>query len=109
MSEESVALMSKLRDLFSDISHRLDWFFPWCVHLDNGERQAFLIDLLQAVHTQDAQQLQTVVQEWQATAEALGNPEFMKAWRGSDNPDDYVPWEQGRGGLNISGETEEGR
>jgi hypothetical protein len=109
MPEDAVALMSKLLDFFKYVSHQLDGYFPWCASFDQDERHAFLIDLLQAVHAEDAQQLQMVVDEWQATAEALGNREFMQAWRESDNPDDYVPWEQVRGDSSLSGEVEEGR
>jgi len=110
LSDSAVALMSKLEDAFRQASHQvLDWHFPWSQHFDSSERLAFLLDLLQAVQNQDAEQLQRVVEEWQATAEALSNQAFMQAWRESDNPDDYVPWEQDRGDSSISGDAEEGR
>jgi hypothetical protein len=102
-------LMGKLEELRLNMLQQLSWQFPWFPQLNDEERQAFLIELLQVLQTHDATQLKTVVDEWEATAEALSNPEFMQAWQESDHPDDDVPWEQVRGDSSLSGEAEEGR
>lgn len=109
MADDPVALMDKLNDFRTDIFNRLHWQFPWFADLNDDERHAFLVDLLQALHTRQPRQLQTVVEEWQATAEAIKNPSFMAAWRESDNADDYVPWEQVRGDPSLPSDAEEGR
>jgi hypothetical protein len=109
MSDESTVLMNEVERFFKHIFQELEWFLEWTKNLDSNERQAFLLDLLRAVNTHDAQQVQIVMDEWQATVQALGNGGFMKAWQAADNPDDYVPWEQVRGDSGLSGETEEGR
>jgi hypothetical protein len=109
MSDESTVLMNDVERFVKHIFQELELSFGWTKNLNSNERQAFLLDLLQAVNTRDAQQLQIVMDEWQATAQALGNWGFMQAWQATDNPNDYVPWEQVRGDSSLSGETEEGR
>lgn len=96
-----------------EVALHLDSLLPWVKHLNTAERVELLADLTQAWaqcrQTGDMQALINVLEEWQATAEALTDPDFMQAWRQPYDPTDYVPWEQVRGELDLSRDPEAGR
>jgi hypothetical protein len=110
MAQDTLTSMDKLDSFLIQMVRRFPWeLFPWAKEFSLADQRAFLLDVLQAVHSRDAQRLQECLEDWQATAEALHNPDFMKAWQQPYDPGDYVPWEQIRGELDLSRDPEAGR
>jgi len=71
--------------------------FPWLSDLDDEERQEFLeefVDVFAHCSTAgDWAQLEELLEDWQATAEAHRNPELLEAWHTRGQPEDYAPME----------------
>lgn len=71
--------------------------FPWLHELDDEEQQEFLHEFVDVfAHcstTEEWTQLEELLEDWQATAEAHRNPELLEAWRTRGRPEDYVPME----------------
>ena len=71
--------------------------FPWLGELDDEEQQEFLhefVDIFAHCSTAgDWAQLEEILEDWQATAEAHRNPELLEAWRTRGRSEDYVPME----------------
>jgi hypothetical protein len=71
--------------------------FPWLRELDDEEQQEFLqefVDVFACCSTTgEWVQLEELLEDWQATAEAHRNPELMEAWCTRGRPEDYVPME----------------
>lgn len=88
MSQDCSALMDTRDELLMEVVTRVPRVFPWAASLSAAERRAFAVELLQAVEARDAGQLTELIEGWQATAEALDNPQFMQAWQQRDDPQD---------------------
>jgi len=73
--------------------------FSWARELNLTDQRAFILDMLQAVHSRNPEQLQECREDWRATVETLHNPDVMNACEQLYDPGDYVPWEQVRGSL----------
>jgi hypothetical protein len=58
------------------------------------------LNILQAIHSRDLQQLQQCLEDWQATTEALATDALMDALQQPYDPGDYVSWEHVRGEVN---------
>ena len=71
--------------------------FPWLRELDDEEQQEFLhefVDVFARCSTKgEWAQLEELLEDWQATAEAHRNPELLEAWRTRGRPEDYSPME----------------
>jgi len=71
--------------------------FPWLQDLDGEEQQEFLrefVDLFaRCFTTGEWVQLEELLEDWQATAEAHRNPELLEAWRTRGRPEEYAPIE----------------
>jgi len=65
--------------------------------LDGEEQQEFLrefVDLFaRCFTTGEWAQLEELLEDWQATAEAHRNPELPEAWRTRGRPEEYAPIE----------------
>jgi hypothetical protein len=101
VTHDAAALMDRLEGLMMEIIARLPTLFPWVSSLSTADQRTFAIELLQAVHNGNRADLIELLEDWQATAEALNNPGFLQAWRQPERPDDEIPWEQARGELNL--------
>jgi len=100
--------MKALDGLLMEVVARVPRVFPWAASLSAAERRAFAVELLQAVETRDTEHLTELIEDWQSTAEALSNPQFMQAWKQRNDPRDDVPWEQVRGQLDLSRDPQAG-
>lgn len=110
MPSDMLAMMDKLDIFLMHLVRQIPWdLFPWATQLSVPDQRAFVLDILQAVHSRDLQQLQQCIEDWQATAEALANDALMHAIQQPYDPGDYVSWEQVRGELNLLRNPEEGR
>ncbi len=98
---------------FDGLSNHLESLLPWVKHLNATERAELLADLThawgQVRQTGQIQALTDVLEDWEATAEALQDSQFIHTWQQPYHPDDYVPWEQVRGELDLSRDPEAGR
>jgi hypothetical protein len=83
------------------VRHFTSELFPWAKEFSLADQRAFLLDVLQAVHSRNAQRLQECLEDWQATAKALHIQEFMQVWQQPYDPGDDVPWEQVRSELDL--------
>jgi hypothetical protein len=74
--------------------------FPWLNSLDAEEKKEFRDEFFEvfsrAVQTNEWLELKEVFEDWEATAEAESNPEFMEAWRNRGNPKDYITLDAGK-------------
>jgi hypothetical protein len=110
MAQDTLTSMDMLDKFLIQIVRNVPWeLFPWAKELSLSDQRAFILDVLQAVHSRDSGRLQECLEDWQATVEALHNPDFMKAWQEAYDPGDYVLWEQVRGNLDLSRDPEAGR
>jgi hypothetical protein len=109
MTRDAMALMDTLDGLMKEVVERLSALFPWVSSLNTADRREFAVELLQAVQARDMVPLIELLEDWQATAEALGNPRFIQSWQRSDHLDENIPWEQVRGELDLSHNPETGR
>jgi hypothetical protein len=110
MAEDTVAAMDSLDSFLIQIVRHFPWeLFPWATACSLTDQRAFILDVLQAVHSRDPERLRECLEDWRATAEALHNPDLMKAWKEPYDPGDYVPWEQVRGALDLSRDPQAGR
>jgi len=80
---------------------------PWVRHLTEDERAALLVDLAQAWaqvrQTGQSQPLLAVLEDWEATAQALGDKQLTDRLLSPMTAHDYTPWEAIS--ADISGET----
>jgi hypothetical protein len=88
---------------------RLLALFPGVSSPSAADRRAFAVELFQAAQTRDMAQLTELLEDWQATAEALSNPRFMRSWQSPDHIDGDIPLEQVRGELDSVRDAEAGR
>jgi hypothetical protein len=110
MVQDTLTSMDKLDSfLIQIVRHSPRYLFPSAEEFSLADQRAFLLDVLQAVHSRDAHRLQEYLEDWQATVETLHNPDLMKAWQQPYDPGDYIPWEQVRGELDLSRDPEAGR
>jgi hypothetical protein len=104
LSDEKLPLalgfLSYLRHLEAGGQARLEETYPWTQGFSEGERQAFLAELLQA--TRDAaadgnwDAVREVIESWQETAEVLADDELTAQIRAAEESirrGEGVPWE----------------
>jgi hypothetical protein len=95
-------LLTHLGTLADQLAHVL----PWAEHLNTDERTELLADLaqacLQARQTGQSAALQEVLEDWEATAQAVDKP-LTNCVLASLTEQDYTPWEAIR--ANIPGQT----
>jgi hypothetical protein len=96
-------MMTHLETLANQLAHIL----PWVKSLNEDERAELLADLAQACaqgrHTGQSQVLLAVLEDWEATAQAVGDKQLTDRLLSSTTVQDYTPWEAIR--ANIPGET----
>ncbi len=72
--------------------------FPWLEALPENDRREFHDEFLanfgKATRDNNWTEMQQLLEDWQATAEAYQNPELMEAWKNRGNPEDYVTLER---------------
>lgn len=89
------------------ISTHLDVFeqqlasvLPWITALTDAERAAFLADLIQASmhvkHTGETQVLLEVLEDWEATARLIQDPQMMAHLQVRTTEQETLPWEDVR-------------
>jgi hypothetical protein len=101
MAQDTLISMDKLDSFLIQMVRYCPWeLFPWAKEFSLADQRAFLLDVLQAVHSRDARRLQECLEDWQATAEALHNPDFMKAWQ-----QPYDPGDTSRGSKYVANST----
>lgn len=109
MAQNTLSSMDMLDNFLIQIVRHFPWdLFPWAKELTLTDQRAFILDVLQAVHSRDSDRFHEYLEDWRATVETLHNPDFMKAWQRPYDPGDYVPWEQVRGELDVSRDSEAG-
>jgi len=97
---DTPTLMEKLDQAWAHMLDVFPWdLFPWAHSLSVEDRRTFLLEVIQAVQQRDRRQLVELLEDWQATAEALTNTHFMQAYQQPSDATDDVPWEQVRGEL----------
>ena len=100
MALDTPALMEKLDQALEHMLKVFPWdLFPWAHSLSTEDRCTFLLEVIQVVHQRDRRQLAELLEDWQATAEAITNTPFMQAYQQPSDATDDVPWEQVRGEL----------
>ena len=110
MAQNTLTSMDTLDNFLIQIVSHFPWdLFPWAKELTLTDQRAFILDVLQAVHSRDSERFVECLDDWQATVETLHNPDFTKAWEQPYDPGDYVPWEQVRGEVDVSRDPEAGR
>src|SRR5919108_3062388 len=110
MAQNTLTSMDMLDSFLIQIVRHFPWdLFPWAKELTLTDQRAFILDVLQAVHSRDSERFHECLEDWRATVETLHNPDFMKAWQQPYDPGDYVPWEQVRGELDVLRDPEAGR
>lgn len=96
-------LMTQLGALADQLAHVL----PWVTHLNEDERAELLADLAQAWaqvrQTGHSEPLREVLEDWEATAQALGDKQLTDRFLSPIPAHDYTPWETIR--ADVSGET----
>ncbi len=74
--------------------------FPWLSSLDNEEKKEFhdefLTTFIKASQDNNWTELEYLLEDWKATAEAEQNPEFMEAWKNRGKPEDYITLDAGK-------------
>ena len=87
------------------IHHWASWkqierVYPWVASLDEPNKAVFLTDLVQTVHqiekTGDSQPLHTMLSEWEATADILGDEELAESLKQGQKElaqGDWVAWD----------------
>ena len=110
MAQDTIISMDILDKFLIQIVRHFPWeLFPWARELNLTDQRAFILDVLQTIHSRDPERLQECLEDWRATVETLHHPDFMKAWEQPYDPGDYVPWEQVRGGFDLPRDPEAGR
>jgi hypothetical protein len=96
-------LLTHLGALADQLAHVL----PWVKYLNEDERTELLADLAQACaqvrQTGQSQTLLDVLEDWEATAQAVGDQQLTDRLLSPLTEDDYTPWESIR--ADISGKT----
>jgi hypothetical protein len=96
-------LVTQLGALANQLAHVL----PWVKSLNEDERADLLADLAQACvqvrHTGQSHALLEVLEDWEATAHAVGDKQLTDRLLSSTTVQDYTSWEAVR--ANIAGET----
>jgi len=68
--------------------------FPWLNSLDDEEKKEFhdefLTTFIKVSQDNNWTEMEYLLEDWKATAEAESNPEFMEAWKNRGNIEDYV-------------------
>jgi hypothetical protein len=109
MEHDTLALMEKLDQFLVRAVDMFPWdLFPWAQSLSGDDKRVFFLEILQAVQRREKGQFEELLEDWQATAEALSNSIFMQTYQQPYNAEDCVPWEQVRGELNLSSGPEQG-
>jgi hypothetical protein len=109
MERDIPAFMDNLDKFMARSLDAFPWdLFPWAHSLNADDRRVFFLEILQAVHQRDMRQLAELLEDWQATAEALSNSKFIQAYQQPYDAENDVPWEQARGELDLSGDPKEG-
>jgi len=71
--------------------------FPWLADLDQDDQLVFRRAIARAFADCSAtnrwEELDELLEDWQATAQANRNPDLMAAWRSRGRPEDYAPLE----------------
>jgi hypothetical protein len=74
--------------------------FPWLESLDDEEKKQFhdefLTTFMKATQDNNWTEMEYLLEDWKATAEAESNPEFVEAWKERGNPEDYVTLDDGK-------------
>jgi hypothetical protein len=94
------------------VASQMAQILPWVKDLNAAERAELLSDLTQAWaqvrQTGQIQALTEVLEDWEATAEALTDPWFMQVWQQPYDPNDDITWVQVRGEIDLACEPEGG-
>lgn len=68
--------------------------FPWTTSLPDEDKQEFREEFfstfVKATQTNNWTELEELLEDWKATAEAYDNPEFMEAVKNRGKPGDYI-------------------
>lgn len=68
---------------------------PWANSLPGEEKEKFIKDFLKnffkAVQNNTWSEIEELLDDWKATAEAWENPEFVEAWGNREKLEDYYP------------------
>jgi hypothetical protein len=68
--------------------------FPWIEHLDDEEKrqfhEEFIDSIMMAIITEDWDGVETLLEDWKATAETESDEEIMKALGAKQEPDKYI-------------------
>jgi len=68
--------------------------FPWIEHLDEEEKKQFHEEFIgsteTAVFSEDWDMVETLLEDWKATAETKSDKEVMKALRAKQEPGKYI-------------------
>jgi hypothetical protein len=96
-------MMTHLETLANQLAHSL----PWVKALNEDDRASLLADLAQACvqvrQTGQSQALIEVLEDWEATVQALGDKHLMDRLLAPTTTHDCTPWEAIR--ADISGTT----
>src|SRR5215831_17732966 len=94
-------MMTHLATLANELAHSL----PWGKSLNEDDRASLLADLAQACvqvrQTGQSQALLEVLEDWEATVQALEDEHLMDRLLSPTTTQDYTPWEAIR--ADISG------
>src|SRR2546428_7800839 len=86
-------MMTHLETLANQLAHIL----PWVKSLNADDRASLLADLAQTCvqvrQTGQSQALLEVLEDWEATAQALGDKPLMDHLLSPTTSQDYKPWE----------------
>jgi hypothetical protein len=74
--------------------------------LNAANVRAFTVELSQAIEGHDSAQRSELLEDWRVTAETLKNPDFMQAYRQSDDLAQDIPWDQVHGEFDLSRDSE---
>ncbi len=66
--------------------------FPWLKYLDETERKQFHKEFMDSVTSpENWEEVETLIEDWKATAETEGDVEAMKVLRTKQTRDKYIP------------------
>ncbi len=75
--------------------------FPWLKDLDSTDQENFVQEYIETLarcaSSGQWQNMDELIEDWQATAEAQRNPDLLNTWQTRGNPDDYIPVDRANG------------
>lgn len=98
-------IVDMMKTHLETLAHQLAHILPWVKSLNDDERANLLADLAQACvqvrQTGQPQALLAVLEDWEATAQAVGDKPLIDRLLSPTTTQDYTPWEAIR--ADISG------